>query len=74
MTPRAHVAICPEHVGRRVTLRYTLAGEDTPGSSEAVGVLLAWPDDPAGEILLENRRGERLRIPLPAIVVARVVG
>ena len=71
MSGTSRFGIGPDQVGRRVTMRFSLPDGR---ASEAVGVLLEWPPDSSGELVVENRRGELIRVPVAAITAARVIG
>lgn len=58
----------PEHVGRRVTVRHRLPGDD--GVSDVVGHLRAWEDD---VLVVERRDGSTARVAADAVVASRLV-
>ena len=58
----------PDHVGSRVSLRYTTAGSDRP--AEVVGRLLAWEDD---MLTVVTRAEEVRRIPAGDVQASRLV-
>lgn len=70
MSGSARGLIGPENLGQRVTMRFDLPD----GPSEAVGVLREWPTEPSGDLIVENRRGDLIRVPVAAITAARVIG
>jgi N-acetylglutamate synthase len=66
----------PADVGRRVSVRYRLSPEQrdasvtAPSLTDVVGVLHAWHGD---QIVVQRRTGEHARVPIEAIVAAKVV-
>ena len=67
-----HIAITPEHVGQRVTIRSRIAtrpGE--PGHTDTVGWLRSWED---GILTVERRNGTLATLEEAALVGARVIG
>ena len=76
MSGTSRISILPEHVGQRVTVRYGFppAGGGTGQSvSEAVGVLREWPADASGDLVIENRHGDLVRVPVLSLLAARLV-
>lgn len=61
--------VTPEHVGRRVTIRYRYDLDPTQ-VSDVVGHLRAWQ---GGHLEVERRDGSRVRIPEADVVASRLV-
>ena len=75
MSQKPLIRVGPEDVGHRVTLRYFLAEPTQAASaSDVVGVLLSWPDSPAGDLLIEDRHGAQRSVPRDRLIAARRVG
>jgi hypothetical protein len=75
MSQKPLIRVGPEDVGHRVTLRFFLAEpNETASASDAVGVLLSWPDSPTGELIVEDRHGAQRSVPRDRLIAARRVG
>ena len=60
------VAITPDDIGRRVTVRRVVTG----GFRDAVGVLESWSD---GVLVVRKRDGTTAEIPEDSLIAARIV-
>ena len=75
MSQKPLIRVGPEDVGHCVTLRFFLAEPtDTASASDVVGVLLSWPDSPAGDLIVEDRHGAQRAVPRDQLIAARRVG
>lgn len=71
VTSRLVVRVSPSDVGSRVSVRRrTHAPEGQPSATDTVGWLRAWHD---GELEIERRDGEVVRIPDADLLAGRVV-
>lgn len=61
----------PEHVGRRVSVRYLAREPDGPRPTDAVGMLRRW--DPSGRVAVERRDGRLAEFDVSAIVASRLL-
>lgn len=71
VTSRLVVRITPEDVGSRVSVRTrTHAPEDQPSATDTIGWLRSWHN---GELEIERRDGEVVRIPEADLLAGRTV-
>ena len=60
----------PDHVGRRVTVRYLVTDGGAERPTDVVGHLRAWEDE---VLAVERRDGGLVRVPAGAIVASRLI-
>lgn len=61
----------PEHIGRRVSMRYMSQEPDGPRPTDAVGMLRRW--DPDGRVAVERRDGSLAEFDVDAIIASRLL-
>ncbi len=61
----------PDHIGRRVSMRYMSQEPDGPRPTDVVGMLRRW--DPSGRVAVERRDGSLADFDVDAIIASRLL-
>lgn len=61
----------PEHVGRRVSIRYLSQEPDGPRTTDVVGMLRRW--DPSGRVAVERSDGSLAEFDVDALIGSRLL-
>lgn len=61
----------PDHIGRRISMRYMSQEPDGPRPTDVVGMLRRW--DPSGRVAVERRDGSVAEFDVDAIIASRLL-